>query len=298
MNTITSTRHHTLTPSTAPTNNPLPTPFTVCILGASTGIGEHIAYSYAQAGATGLILASRSSTDLSLVAQKARSLYPPPPHPKPHIAIVPCDISSENDIRDLGLFIRNTFPRLDTCVVNAGYAGPVTLEVTEGDPEWFRRNFDVNVLGAYYCARYLVPLLVGGEGAGPGAFIQIGSLAAGLVEGPIANTGYCVSKFAQSRLVEMVGRQFGGRGVVAVVVHPGAVATRMAAGNTPEVFLEYLVDSVDLCGGFCVWLSRNIKDLKWLNGRFLDARWDVNELLERKDDIVEKDLLKWALKTS
>lgn len=122
--------------------------------------------------------------------------------------------------------------------MNAGYAGPVTLEVTEGDPEWFRRNFDVNVLGAYYCARYLVPLLVGGEGAGPGAFIQIGSLAAGLVEGPIANTGYCVSKFAQSRLVEMVGRQFGGRGVVAVVVHPGAVATRMAAGNTPEVFLE------------------------------------------------------------
>lgn len=59
-----------------------------------------------------------------------------------------------------------------------------------------------------------------------------------------------------------------------------------------------LVDSVNLCGGFCVWLSRNIKDLKWLNGRFLDARWDANELLERKDDIVEKDLLKWALKTS
>ncbi|KAB8297744.1 hypothetical protein EYC80_001546 [Monilinia laxa] len=297
MNTITPTRHHTLTPSTTPTNNPLPTPFTVCIIGASTGIGEHIAYSYAQAGATGLILASRSPADLALVAQKARSLYPPSPHLQPHIATFPCDISSEANISDLSLFIQNTFPRLDICVVNAGYAGPVTLEVTEGDPAWFRQNFDVNVLGAYYCARYLVPILVGGD-EGARGFIQIGSLAAGLVEGPIANTGYCVSKFAQSRLVEMVGRQFGGRGVVAAVVHPGAVATRMAAGNTPEVFLEYLVDSVDLCGGFCVWLSKNIKDLKWLNGRFLDARWDVDELLQRKDDIVEKDLLKWTLRTS
>lgn len=55
---------------------------------------------------------------------------------------------------------------------------------------------------------------------------------------------------------------------------------------------------MELCGGFCVWLSKNIKDLQWLNGRFLDARWDVDELVARRGDIIEKDLLKWGLKTS
>ncbi|QSZ28726.1 hypothetical protein DSL72_003228 [Monilinia vaccinii-corymbosi] len=293
MDTITATRHQTLTPSTTPSNNPLPTPFTACIIGASYGIGEHIAYSYARAGASGLILASRSPADLELVAHKVRALCTA----QTRIEIFPCDITSASEIRDLGLFVRQAFGRLDVCVANCGYASPVTEQVTDGDPACFRRNFDVNMMGTYHCARSLIPLLLESEGGAKG-FIQIGSLASNLVDGAIANPAYCVSKFAQSRFVETLAKQFEERGLMAVVVHPGAVPTKRAIGSTPDGFLDYLVDSVDLCGGFCVWLSRNIKDLKWLNGRFLEAKWDVDELLGRKDEIVEKDLLKWTLKTS
>ena len=57
------------------------------------------------------------------------------------------------------------------------------------------------------------------------------------MRGPIANTGYCLSKFAQCRLLEYLGEQFGGEGLLAVNIHPGAVATPIAVGNTPEVFL-------------------------------------------------------------
>lgn len=53
-----------------------------------------------------------------------------------------------------------------------------------------------------------------------------------------------------------------------------------------------LVDSVDLCGAFCVWLTMDAKKKTWLNGRFLEAKWDVDELSERKGEIVEKDLLR------
>ncbi|TGO40027.1 hypothetical protein BHYA_0043g00130 [Botrytis hyacinthi] len=292
MNTITTTRHKTLTPATTPANNALPSPFIVCVIGASSGIGEHIAYSFAQAGASGIILASRSTAELTRVAEKIRIISP-----KTRVEIFSCDIASSSNISDLANYIKESFGRLDVCIPNSGYAGPVTLKVTEGDPAWFQGNFDINMIGTYNCAHYLIPLLLESENGAKG-FIQIGSLAASLTDGPIANTGYCVSKFAQSRFLEMVGSQFGEEGLVAVTVHPGAVATPMAAGNTPEVFLPYLVDSVDLCGGFCVWLSKNIKDLKWMNGRFLDARWDIDELLKRKEDVVEKDLLKWILRTS
>ncbi|KAF7945717.1 uncharacterized protein EAE97_004755 [Botrytis byssoidea] len=292
MNTFTATRHKTLTPATTPANNSLPSPFVVCVIGASSGIGEHIAYSFAQAGASGIILASRNNSELTRVAEKIRVISP-----KTRVEIFSCDIASSSNISDLAKYIKESFCRLDVCIPNSGYAGPVTLKVTEGDPAWFQGNFDINMIGTYNCAHYLIPLLLESENGAKG-FIQIGSLAAGLTDGPIANTGYCVSKFAQSRFIEMVGSQFGDEGLVAVTVHPGAVATPMAAGNTPEVFLPYLVDSVDLCGGFCVWLSKNIKDLKWINGTFLDARWDIDELLKRKEDVVEKDLLKWTLRTS
>ncbi|KAI9649870.1 hypothetical protein NHQ30_002452 [Ciborinia camelliae] len=292
MQAVTATRHKSLTPTTTPANNTLSNPFVICIIGASSGIGEHIAYSFARAGASDIILASRNTLELRRVAAKTRDLSP-----TTRVEIFSCDISSPSNVSDLARFIRETFAHLDICIPNSGYAGPVTLRVTEGDPAWFQGNFNINMIGTYNCAHHLIPLLLG-SGNGAKGFIQIGSLAANLTDGPIANTGYCVSKFAQSRFVEMVGSQFGEEGLVAVTVHPGAVATPMAAGNTPEVFLPYLVDSVDLCGGFCVWLSKNIKDLKWLNGRFLDARWDVDELLARKEDIVEKDLLKWTLRTS
>ena len=55
--------------------------------------------------------------------------------------------------------------------------------------------------------------------------------------GPIANTGYTVSKMAQIRLVEYLNEQYGEQGLVSLAVHPGAVATNMAKGNTPEEFL-------------------------------------------------------------
>jgi len=135
-------------------------------------------------------------------------------------------------------------------------------------------------------------------------FIVIGSLAANLVNGPIANTGYCISKLAQSRLVEMIGEQFGGEverggggGLLVLSVHPGAVLTGMAKGNTPEEFMPYMVDSADLCGGVCIWLSKNRTELQWLNGRFVSAKWDMDELVARKHEVLEKDLLKWDMKT-
>ena len=53
-----------------------------------------------------------------------------------------------------------------------------------------------------------------------------------------------------------------------------------------------LVDDVGLCGAFCVWLSSRPEDVMFLNGRFLSANWDVEELLHREKEIVQKDLLK------
>lgn len=51
-------------------------------------------------------------------------------------------------------------------------------------------------------------------------------------------------------------------------------------------------DGVELCGAFCVWLTKDVREKLWLSGRWISATWDTEELITRRDDILEKDLLK------
>ena len=63
---------------------------------------------------------------------------------------------------------------------------------------------------------------------------------------------------------------------------------------------EYFAkDSPFLAGGVAVWLASEIsakeEDKSWLGGRYLSAIWDVDELVARKEEIVQKDLFKLRL---
>lgn len=53
-----------------------------------------------------------------------------------------------------------------------------------------------------------------------------------------------------------------------------------------------LTESPDLAGSFIVWLTRNQDRVRGLSGRFLSCKWDVDELLAKMDDIVDRDLLR------
>ena len=66
---------------------------------------------------------------------------------------------------------------------------------------------------------------------------------------------------------------------------------------TDAVFLD-LTDEPGLCGAFCVWLTKDTMEKRWLSGRFLSAKWDVEELVGRREEIVEKDLLKMKMVVS
>lgn len=119
-------------------------------------------------------------------------------------------------------------------VVNSGFSGPVVLRVTEGDPGDWTRCFEVNAVGTYYVAHHMLPLLLRTP-AGARAFVVVSASAAWITEGVIANSGYCISKLAQQRLVEMMAKQYGEEGLLTVGVHPGAVETEMAQ-SAPEEF--------------------------------------------------------------
>ncbi|KAK3054623.1 hypothetical protein LTR09_004352 [Extremus antarcticus] len=276
--------HHEPNAALDPTKVTLPKPFIVCVIGARRGIGAGIAYSYAKAGASGLVLASRRLSGLEETAAKCRSLQP-----GIETEIVECDISSNSSVASLAQATQAKFGRLDVVVVNSGFSGPVVLSLTDTDPETFKQAIDVNYVGTFHCAKHLVPLLLATSGGGK-AFIVVSSLASVLVRGPIANTQYCVSKLAQLKLMEHVHEQYSAQGLKAFSVHPGAVETEMAVETCPEVFRGALVDSVELCGAFCVWSTKEGRG--WLSGRLVCANWDVEELEGRREEVVKRDLLK------
>ena len=227
--TFTSTIHADVSPSIDPSNVRLLPGFTVLILGASRGIGASIARSYATAGASTLILTARDASSIESTAASCRDIQP-----QLQVLCEACDVSSAPSIAALAESVKSKTSRLDVIVMNSGYSGPVVLDVTKGEPADFKRAMDINALGTYYAAHYLLPLLFESSESAK-AFLVVSASAAWITEGPIANIGYCVSKLAQMRFVEMVSKQFEGRGLLAVGIHPGAVRTEMAEG-APEEF--------------------------------------------------------------
>ncbi|KAI1626487.1 hypothetical protein EDD37DRAFT_349685 [Exophiala viscosa] len=285
-------RKHQVVPSKLdPAKVTLLNTFTVCIIGASTGIGEHIAYSYAKARAATVVISSRSLSDLGVVADNIKYI-----NKDVNVEVVECDVSKAASVEALAHYVRTHYGRLDVLVLNAGYAGPVTVKMDQGNPEWVQKAFDINAMGTYLAAHYLVPLLLETPSGAKG-FIAVGSVAGCIRRGNIANTGYTISKMAQIRLVEYLNEQYGEAGLVSLAVHPGAVKTRMAEGNTPEEFLPYLTDDVALCGAVCVWLSTRLSNIGWLSGRLISATWDMDDLMSKQKQIVDRDLLKFALLT-
>lgn len=282
-------QHHDVYPALDASKAVLPKPYVVCIVGASRGIGRGVAFSYAKAGATGLILASRRIPGLEETATMCKNL-----NTEVQVEIIGCDITLAESVASLAASAKAKFGRLDAVVVNSGWSGPVVLNITDTDPMAFQNAINVNYVGTFHCAKYLIPPLLESEN-GAKVFIAVSSFAALLIRGVIANTQYCVSKAAQLKLMEHVHEQYVDKGLCSFSIHPGAVASEMANETTPDAFRPYLIDSPELCGAFAVWLTKDGKKRDWLRGRLVSANWDVEELEAKREQIVEQDLLKLTL---
>ncbi|CAI7564521.1 unnamed protein product [Penicillium manginii] len=262
----------------------LHSPFVVCIIGGRGAAGGGLARAYARAGASGLILAARTRTALEQTAKEARSISP-----SAKVIVSECDITSESQVKSLVDTVKSEFNgRLDVVIVNSGYSGPIIPDVVQESPDDYRNAFDVNLMGLFYAAHHLLPLLVATNSVAR-SLIAINSMAAPTVSGPLAHAHYCVSKAAQARLIEMINEQYSDRGIFCASVHPGGMRSDFSK-DAPEWLFKL--------GAFCTWLSsptNSERRRQVLNGRFLSCKWDVTELEARFDEIIEKDLLRFRI---
>ncbi|MEO1562317.1 MAG: SDR family oxidoreductase [Pseudomonadota bacterium] len=258
----------------------------VFIAGASRGIGQATAAAFAEAGARAIYLTARSAASLGETQAMVRSA-----NPETLCAAAACDVTDAQQVDQAIEDCVKQFGAIDVAHANAGYLGP-WVKIGESDPEGWWRNWQVNIQGTYHVIRFALPHLIqsakahASEGNSGGHLILMSSIGGQLLM-PGASD-YQTSKHAINRLCEFTQNDHEADGIKCFAMHPGGVATELGH-NMPETLHEYLVDEPSLAACFAVWLCSGQAD--WAKGRYLSANWDVTEVLEMRDEIVEKDLL-------
>ncbi|UCH36617.1 MAG: SDR family oxidoreductase [Armatimonadota bacterium] len=201
------------------------TPFNdeVCVItGASSGIGEELAYQLADQGAR-LSLAARSADKLNAVAAECAR--------RGGKAIaVPTDVADEAQCRHLIEQTVEAHGRIDMLVNNAGFSVRAPFE-TLPDLRGFEDVMAVNFMGSVYCTYHALPHLK----ASGGRIVAVSSLA-GRVPIPL-NTAYGASKYAMTGFFETLRVELADDGVTVTIVYPDFVVsgfiahTRRASGE-------------------------------------------------------------------
>jgi 3-oxoacyl-[acyl-carrier protein] reductase len=234
---------------------------TAFITGGGRGIGAGIARELAADGWS-IVVAARTADQIEAVAQEVGGQ------------------AVELDVTDRGAVERAVAEAgdIELLVANAGIGGHdgATWEV---DPEEWWRVLEVNVLGVHLCCRAVIPGMLE---RGNGRIVITGSGAAYLPGS--SNTSYTSSKAAICRYGETLANELRGR-IPVFVFSPGLVQTEMTRpfGDdmpwTPPELAPQLVRA----------LASGQADA--LAGRYIHAEHDdIEDLIARADEIVEKDL--------
>jgi NAD(P)-dependent dehydrogenase (short-subunit alcohol dehydrogenase family) len=122
-----------------------------------------------------------------------------------------------------------------------------------------------------------------------GVVISINAFAAFFAQAPKL-TAYIASKTAITRVLELVAFETPESVARFISVHPGAVDTDMLhKSGLPVVAPDISVTNIQLSSEFIVRTS--FKEVAFLAGRFVWVNWDVDELIAKKNEVLEKDLL-------
>lgn len=180
---------------------------TVIVTGASSGIGLALARCFDKQGCN-VVLAARSE---DIIEREANSM---------HAALaVKCDVTCEEDCRELMRRTVERFGAIDILVNNAGLS--MRALFCDVDLDVLRRLMDVNFWGAVYCTKYALPYLVEAKGSVVGV-----SSVAGL-HGLPARTGYSASKYALQGFLDTIRVENLKRGLHVMVANPGFTASNV-----------------------------------------------------------------------
>lgn len=184
----------------------------VLITGASSGIGEELAWQLSQAGAK-LTLTARRRELLETLAQRIAASG------KPRPLVAESDVTRDGELERAVAESVREWGKLDVVVANAGFG--VVGGLKKLSIEDYRRQFETNVFGVLRTIYAALPEIEKTKGN----VVIIGS-----VSGWTASVGaspYAMSKFAVRALANSITPELRRSGVKVTLISPGFVASNI-----------------------------------------------------------------------
>jgi NADP-dependent 3-hydroxy acid dehydrogenase YdfG len=195
---------------------------TAVVTGASSGIGEATAGALAKQGCNVVLAARREDRLEALAAELGEGTL-----------AAPTDVTDPAACAALVARTVERFGTLEILVNNAGLG--LYGSITDGDPEDWRKMFDVNVLGVLYLTRAAVRQMLR-QGSGDVVFVS--SLAGRRV--PRADgTVYAATKHAITAIAEGLRMDVHQKGIRVINVEPGLVRTEFPESSYPSAQRYY-----------------------------------------------------------
>ncbi|MEA1878096.1 MAG: SDR family oxidoreductase [Bacteroidota bacterium] len=188
---------------------------TICITGATAGIGQAAARCLAKEGYR-LILTGRRELSLTNFAKELSKEY------GIDCLALSFDVRSRDEVKKAIDSLPAEWNKIDVLINNAGLAAGLS-KVNDANLDDWDQMIDTNIKGLLYMTRLVSPGMVD---RGEGHIINIGSIAGKEVY-PNASV-YCATKHAVDALSKGMRQDLLQYGIKVTAVHPGAVETEFA----------------------------------------------------------------------
>ena len=256
------------------------------VTGGGRGLGREMAQRLAGAGAA-VALVARSQNELeeteALIRQAGGKAL-----------VIRAAVTDATAVEQMARQVERELGAVDLLVNNAGVVN-TPCPIWETDPNEWRQVIDVNLNGAFLCARAVLPNMIQRR---RGRIINISS---GAGTGPVAyGHSYSIAKTALARFSECIAVEAKDYGICAFTVDPGLVMTAMLrylveseAGQTYLPWLQEAVragqnHSARLPAELVLLLASGKADA--LSGRFVGVFDGVEALIRNAEEITHADL--------
>jgi len=193
------------------------------ITGGSRGIGAAAVRAFARKGyAVSFLYEKDHAAARKIAAETGAKAYA-------------CDVADESRVQEVFSQLKD----VDVLVNNAGICH--TGLISQISPDQWRRIFQVNVDGAFYCTRAVLPQMLNKQA---GAIVNVSSMWGEV--GASCEAAYSATKGALIALTKALSKELGPSNIRVNAVAPGVIMTDMCKDISPDI-LEELKEETPLC---------------------------------------------------
>ncbi|KZV66102.1 NAD(P)-binding protein [Peniophora sp. CONT] len=250
----------------------------VIVTGGSSGIGFATALMYARAGAR-IVINARNASKLEVKKAEIQDKVT-----GAEVVAVSGDVSEVEVGKKIVKAAVDAWGRVDIVIANSAVLmGGARFHELDAVKWWYSQ--EVNVRGVLNVIHAAIPELLKTKGQ---IIVSTSDLAHARI--PLL-ADMSISKHTTNRFVEILALDYASQ-ITLYSVHPGEIMTEGADIVQTGLGIKGQVpmpDTVELPAATYLWLTG--RNAEFLNGRYVQATWDLGEVLAKKEEIVKENLL-------